>query len=70
MAQIWDGEKFIEVPELVVTWDTHDPGANKWKHLCKIIGHSWKPSHPHWTYCNRCEMGGWQHYYGDVEGEE
>lgn len=57
----------LDFPKLEVTWDTHDPAATKWKYICRFIGHQWQPSHPHYTYCNRCGMGGDQHY---VKGRE
>ena len=58
---VWDGKEWITIPELVVTWDSKGY-ANRWKHLCKIIGHKWQPSHPHMTICDRCGMAGWEHY--------
>ena len=58
----------MEYPELEVIWFENDPGANKWKYICKIIGHQWKPSHPHITICNRCGMNGLERYIKEYEG--
>lgn len=70
MINVWDGKEWVELPDLVVDWDTHDPNATVMKYLCKIIGHKWRPSHPHQIYCNRCGMSGYEHYEKEVPHKE